>query len=253
MGAQWEDGALVRGYRAYQRGDLELAIEAYQQALLESTDPGRVAYDLGTVYAKAKQFHDAAWSFTRSLEDARGLRQVKSAYGLGTALTELAAPLRGRRAVGALKQALQSFDLASRSLAGLTQVEKAANTTLPGDIEHNRQVAQALLARKLQEPPDPKDEQESNSSEEPSLSEILSGNRSGNSTNQREPFANNQERGGAGNSESNPGRGNLPPLPDADPMPPISAEEAMRRLEDLKKRLKKPLHTTPALPGSRDW
>lgn len=253
LGGQWEEGALRRGYAAYQRGDLVQAIEEYKQALQASHDPGRVAYDLATVYAKAMRYHEAGLCFSQALEDARGLRRVKSAYGLGTALTEIAVPLRGRRAAGSLRQALHSFDMAQRSLSELTPDEKELARFLSSDIQHNRQVAEALLARKLQEPPDPQDEQETRASEEPSLSEILTGNRPGSGSESREPGLRNQGSNGTGNSESSPGRGNLPPLPDAEAMPPISREEALRRLDELKRRLKTPLHSTPALPGSRDW
>lgn len=248
------EDSLQAGYRAYLAQEYDTAIRHYEQAMLSSDDPGRIACELGAILAKADRYQDAAQYFGRSLEDAHGDRRVKAAYGQGTALTKVAEQLQGRRAVAVLQRALSCYEIAIREIETMP-TEVGSGSSLKQDAEHNRAVAQALLARKQQEPdpPDNLDESDPLPLLNPSMSDPGSNPARGNNA---VPLNNRQPQGGgteSGKNESSAGKGNLPPLPDDDQTSPISPEEAHRRLNDLLKRLRSPQSPSPNKPGTRDW
>ena len=55
VAAEHKDNELQAGYAAYQRQEYDTAIRSYEQALLASTDPGPIAYDLGAICAAAER------------------------------------------------------------------------------------------------------------------------------------------------------------------------------------------------------
>lgn len=255
IAADDREQALQSGYRAYLEKDFDSAIRQYEIAMLNSDDPGKIACELGAILAQAERFQESAQYFTRSLEDAQGIRRVKAAYGQATALTKVAEQMQGRRAVALLQRALPSYEMALRELATLSADEAKSLPEMKAHAEHNRGVAQALLARKQKEP-DPPDNQE-----DPDPSPLLNPRMTDTSNGQglgrgATPLSNRQPQGSGsetGNNDSTAGRGNLPPLPDEDQANPLSPEEAHRRLDELLKRLRTPPAPRTTKPGTRDW
>lgn len=247
--------ALRSGYAAYLRQEYETAIRFYEQAVKSSSDPGPLASDLGSLFAKAERYQEAAQWFSRSLEDAGGLRRIRSAYGLATSLTHLANKLQGRRAVALLQQALQSYELALRESDTLTPEEKELIPALRADVEFNRNIAQALLAQKQKEPepPQPPEDEVPPSSTDVSMNEAGGGTSNGSRATPLKGRNNGATGNETGTSDSTAGRGNLPPLPDDENAPPLSPEEAQRRLDQLMQRLRKPLTPQAGKPGTKDW
>ncbi|HQR06809.1 MAG TPA: hypothetical protein PLN21_08310 [Gemmatales bacterium] len=254
-GAEINHDALRSGYAAYLRAEYDTAIRYYEQAVKSSSDPGPLAGDLGSLFARAERYQEAALWFSRSLEDASGVRRARSAYGLATSLTHQGNKMQGRRAVALLQQALQSYEVALREVATLSPNEIASISTLKADAETNRSIAQALLTQKQKEPepPQPPEDEAPPSSADVSMNEAGGGTSNGSRAmplNGRNSSGNGNE---TGTSDSTAGRGNLPPLPDNDQAPPLSAEEAQRRLDQLMQRLRKPLAPHAGKPGTKDW
>jgi hypothetical protein len=239
---------LQAGYRAYQHADYATAIDHYEQAQRQSSDPGRLAYELGCIQAEAGRYTDAALSFTRCMEDAIDLQRARAAYGLATALTHVGNQQRSQRAVATLQSALQAYDMALREVNSLTLSEPS----LKADLEANRSIAQALLAEKQKDPPEPPEEQPVPTPPTNALDQNP-GNDSGNRATHMNRNNTSAPGKDQGDSDTNPGRGNLPPLPDAEQTPPITPEEAQRRLADLMKRLRQPHATAAVKPGTKDW
>ncbi|MFT3881254.1 MAG: hypothetical protein QM703_16515 [Gemmatales bacterium] len=254
-GAEINLDALRSGYAAYLKQEYDTAIRFYEQAVKSSSDPGPLACDLGSLFAQAERYQEAALWFRRSLEDASGLRRAKSAYGLATSLTHQANKMQGRRAVALLQQALQSYEVALREMATLSPEEIASIPALKADAEHNRSIAQALLAQKQKEPepPQPPEEEILPNSIDVSMNEAGGGANNGSRGTPLTGRNNGASGNETGTSDSTAGRGNLPPLPDDDQAPPLSAEEAQRRLDQLIQRLRKPLTPLPGKPGTKDW
>ncbi len=255
VAAERKDGALQAGYTAYQRQEYDTAIRSYEQALLASTDPGPIAYDLGAICAAAERYSEAATWYTRSLEDARGVRRAKSAYGLATSLTHFANRQQGRRAVALLQQALQNYELAMREWSSLNSEETSSMPTLKADAEFNRSIAQNLLVQKQKEPepPEPPNNDMPPEATDPALTDPGTGNGNGSRASPLNGRNNTTNGTESGTNDSTAGRGNLPPLPDDDKAPPLSPEEARRRLDQLMQRLRKPLPQHAAKPGTKDW
>lgn len=255
VAAEEMNDALRSGYTAYLRQEYDTAIRFYEQALKSSTDPGPLACDLGSLFAKAERYQEAGLWFSRSLEDAGGLRRARSAYGLATSLTHQANKLQGRRAVALLQQALQSYELALREVTMLTPEEMASIPALKPDAEYNRSIAQALLALKQKEPepPEPPENETPPSSTDASMNEAGGSTSNGSRATPLKDRNKSTTGNETGTSDSTAGRGNLPPLPDDDHAPPLSAEEAQRRLDQLMQRLRKPLTPQTGKPGTKDW
>jgi tetratricopeptide (TPR) repeat protein len=243
----------VAGYQAYAAGDYDAALRYYEAALSQTTDPGMVAYHQGVVLAAAGRHGEAAAAWGRTLEDAQGARRIKAAYGQATALTHSAAGMAGRRAVRVLQQALQLFDIVGREAAGVEGLG-----SVPEDAKYNRAVAEALLAKKLKEPepPDPPEEEVTQDQSDSMIDREAQGQ--GDRPNQpgggRAGAAGNR-RGApqGGGNDNQPGAGNLPPQLDEDRTPPIPPEEAQRLLDEVLRRLRRPLANTPSRPGAKDW
>jgi hypothetical protein len=248
LAAEPHEAPLQAGYRAWLAGETAQAVMQYEQALRVSNDPGAIALELGSLQASSGNYLQAAGWFARCLEDARGLRRLRAAYGHATALTHVGSNLAAKRAVAMLRQAIQSYELVKREAAGVSEAQ-----ALLADAEHNLAIAQGLLAQKLQEPEPPEDMNDTEPA--PSIPQPL--NNSDAAANTRRgatPLAGKNDPGESnGGAESQAGRGNLPPLPDEDKLPPISAEEAQRRLQELLDRLRRPLGNTTPRPGSKDW
>lgn len=248
------EDALQSGYRAYLNKDYDAAIGFYEQAMVRSSDPGRIAGDLGSILAEAGRYQDAVTAFARCLEDAQGLRRAKAAYGQATALTHVSKQLKGRRAIAVLQRALSGYEIALRELSSLSGEETGLQGDLKSSAEHNRDQARALLLEKQKEPEPPNDSQDENT--DPLLdSRLTDPNAGGGIGRGATPLTSRNNATGTetGNSEANAGRGNLPPLPDDDQAPPLSAEEAHRRLDQLLQRLHQPMNPQPAKPGTKDW
>jgi len=255
VAAERKDDALQAGYAAYQKQEYDTAIRSYEQALLASTDPGPIAYDLGAICAAAERYSEAATWYTRSLEDASGVRRAKSAYGLATAQTHFASKQQGRRAVTLLQQALQNYELAIREWGSLRSEETSSIPTLKADAEFNRGIAQNLLAQKQKEPepPEPPNSDIPPEATDPTLTDPGTGNGNGSRGSPLSGRNNSTNGTETGTTDSSAGRGNLPPLPDDDKAPPLSPEEARRRIDQLMQRLRKPLPQHAAKPGTKDW
>jgi tetratricopeptide (TPR) repeat protein len=256
LGARLPEDEFVAGYRAYQQEDYDTALRHFHAALIHSPDPGLVAYHQGVVLAAAGRHAEAAAAWARTLEDAQGLRRWRAAYGQATALTRVASTLHGRRAVRLLQQSLQLFDQVRQEAAEAKETLEEAQT-LVANAQHNRAVAEALLAQKLKEP-EPL---------EPPDQDITSDSID-NPRNQTDPGAGNRtlqpgvprrgtgNPGGAGDNGKNtnhPGKGDLPLRTGDDQMPPMSPDEANRRLDEVLRRLQRPLHGTTPRPGAKDW
>ena len=255
VGAERRDDALQAGYAAYQRQEYDTAIRCYEQANLASADPGPIAYNLGAICAAAERYSEAAAWYTRSLEDASGVRRAKSAYGLATALTHFANKQQGRKAVALLQQALQNYELAMREWNSLATEETSSMPTLKADAEFNRSIAQNLLAQKQKEPepPEPHSNDMPPEVTDPSLTDPGTGSGNGSRASPLNGRNNSTNGTASGTNDSTAGRGNLPPLPDDDKAPPLSPEEARGRLDQLMQRLRKPLPQHAAKPGTKDW
>lgn len=247
--------ALRSGYTAYVRQEYDTAIRYYALALKSSPNPGPLAFDLGSVFAQAQRYQEAALWFSRSLEDASGIRRAKSAYGLATSLTHQANKLQGRRAVALLQQALQSFELTLRELAMLSHEELASAPALKVDAETNRTIALALLSQKQKEPepPQPPEDEVPPHLTDASLNEAGGGTTNGSRATPLRGRNTSTTGNETGSADTTAGSGNLPPLPDDDQAPPLTAEEAQRRLDQLMQRLRKPLASQPGKPGTKDW
>lgn len=254
-GAEVNLDALRSGYAAYLRQEYDTAIRHYEQAVRASSDPGPLACDLGSLFAKAERYQEAATWFNRSLEDANDLRRAKSAYGLATSLTHLGNKLQGRRAVTLLQQALQSYEVALREMTGLTPEQAASILNMKADAEYNRSIAQTLLAQKQKEPEPtlPPENETPPISNDASMNEAGMGTGNGSRAMPLQGRNNAATGNETGTTDSTAGRGNLPPLPDDDKAPPLSAEEAQRRLDQLMQRLRKPLTPQAGKPGTKDW
>lgn len=244
-------------YGSYQAGDYAAALRHYDAALTITGDPGLVAFNQGATFAAAGQHAEAALAFAQSLEDATGLRRIKAAYGQGTALTQVAADLPGRQAVTLLQQALLSFSVAIREADVVNPVEEMEAEKWKVDAEHNRSIAQALLAKKQQEPEPPAPPTNEGESD---FMELLRNLRASGTTQPKQPGRNSpatgeQNTGGARTetSEAQAGKGNLPPLLDEAKSEPISPDEAMRRLDLALQRINKSLGTGSTRPGAKDW
>jgi len=249
------EDALQAGYRAFLNQQYEAAIAKYEQAMTQSPDPGRIACDLGCILAQAGRYTEAAQAFTRSMEDAQGLRRIRAAYGQATALTHIAVRMQGKRAVAVLQRALQSYELVLRECSSLTSEEAGTWPSVKADTEHNRSIATALLTQKQKEP-DPPNTEDDPLKNDPLLSQIIDPGGNGGAGRNAVPLTGrNSASSGteSGTSDSAAGRGNLPPLPDDGQAPPISLDEANRRLDQLLQRLRKPAQPTPVKPGTRDW
>lgn len=253
MGARAPEDDFVAGYRAYEEGDYEAALRHYEAALAQSPDPGLVSYQQGVVLAALGRHAEAAAAWARTLEDAQGERRLKAAYGQATALTQVAASLSGKRALRVLQQAVQLFDIVGREA---NEVEGLGS--LPEDAKHNRTVAEALLAKKLKEPepPEPPEQDLANDPNEtlPDRNEPGMGERQNQpGGSRRSPAGNARGAASEGNGESQAGRGNQEPQLDEDRVPPIPPEEAERRLDEVLRRLRRPMANTPKRPGVKDW
>jgi tetratricopeptide (TPR) repeat protein len=234
----------VQGYQAYVQGDYDTALREYEAALARSNDPGRYAVELGAIAAQAGRYSEASQWFNRTLEDAEGDRLLVANYGQATALTHVGAMLQGKRAVGTLERAIAGYRQALPLIDERDRIKKE-------DIEHNLNIAIALLKQKQAEPEPPPEQQEPTNGPPPSLTNDGNGPGNPRTGNTQGPRGNANNTGT--NDQENPGRGNLPALPDDEKVPPISPEEAQRRLQDLLRRLRQPLVTTPMKPGTRDW
>lgn len=255
VAAEEQPAALQTGYAAYLRGEYDVALRNYERALLQSNEPGRIASELGAIAAEAGRYPEASLWFSRAMEDATGARRAKAAYGQATALIHVAATQPGRRGVAILKQAISLLAIATRETASLSVTEQAAIPSLLEDIQHNQSVAEALLQQKQKEPEPPgKEDDKQDNPVEQNPASSGSGN---NSKNAKQVPMNGKSDDPQGNetgtSDSTAGRGNLPPLPDDEKMPLLSRDEAERRLEQLRQRLKQPLTKQPLKPGSKDW
>jgi tetratricopeptide (TPR) repeat protein len=244
-------------YRAYQAGEYTTALQHYDAALTVTTDPGLVAFNQGATLAAADRHAEAALAYAQALEDATGVRRIKAAYGQGTALTNIGADLTGRRAVTLLQQALQSFAVAIREAESADSANVSEVTKWKRDAEHNRMIAQALLAKKQQEPEPPSHAGNEGESDFMELLKNLrnSGNGQPKRPGQTLPAPGEQNNGGIGtdNSKVQAGKGNLPPLLDESRSEPISPEEAIHRLEQALQRINKPLVAGSTKPGAKDW
>jgi tetratricopeptide (TPR) repeat protein len=244
--------ALVKGYQAYQQGDYDVALREYETALQQSSDPGYFALELGSIAAQAGRYSEAAAWFSRCLEDARNERQQIATYGQATALTHLAVMQQGKRGVTTLERAIAGYRQAIEQHDKLQSGDKpSAKLVAKSDIEHNMNLAVALLQQKKQEPEPPEPDQQPENSPPSNLGNDGNGPGASRTGSMQGPRGN---EGSANETNNNaPGRGNLPALPDDEKVPPISPEEADRRLQQLLARLRQPLTTTPMKPGTRDW
>lgn len=244
---------LVKGYQAFANADFETALREYELALQQSNDPGRIAVDLGAIAAQAGRYSEAVQWFSRSLEDAVDERQVIALYGQATSMTYLANRLQGRRAVKLLEQAIAGYQ---KTLTRRDSLLKQAAPRLrqlveKQDIEHNMNLAIALLKQKQQEPEPPEQSEQPDNAMSPNTTSEGSGTGGTRTGSMQGPRG--SENVSTSTEQSMPGRGNLPALPDTEEAPPISTEEAERRLQQLLKRLRQPPSATPLKPGNRDW
>ncbi len=245
--------SLVKGYQAYVNADYDTALHEYELALQQSNDPGRYALDLGAIAAQAGRYSEAVQWFSRSLEDATVERQLIALYGQATSLTHLAGTQQGKRAVMLLERAIAGYQQTLLRLADVLKQNASRSHRIveKQDIEHNLNIAIALLKQKQQEPEPPEQPEQPDNTTPPSLTSDGTGTGNARVGSMQGPRG--SESASSSTEQSIPGRGNLPALPDDEEAPPISAEEAERRLQQLLKRLRQPLSTAPLKPGNRDW
>ncbi|MGC4116691.1 MAG: tetratricopeptide repeat protein [Myxococcales bacterium] len=93
-----------QGTDAYQKGDYEAALKAYEQAERELPDSPELQYNLGDVYMKLKRADDAKRAYETALKKAPDSLKSRDYFNLGNALAELN---QKDDAVSAYRQALK--------------------------------------------------------------------------------------------------------------------------------------------------
>src|SRR5271156_4871 len=84
------DDELRQGNLAFERGDYDGAMRHYEQAEIEITDPGLVAFNEAAALYRLGQYAEAAEHYLRARDDAIGPRRARLLYDLGNCLVQQA-------------------------------------------------------------------------------------------------------------------------------------------------------------------
>lgn len=246
-----------RGNAAFERGDFEAALEQYERAEVETTDPGLVAFNEAAALYRLGRYAEAAEHYLRAREDASGLRRARLLYDLGNCLVQQAQ----ERDAAILERAIHCYEECLR--------EQTAGGELRAYAAENLKVAKVMLlraqaAKSQSESPEHNDKQ---TREEPEHPPSTSGDpQSAGFDPTGHPYPDmDTTRGsdeGTPTDQAAPGTGNLPPIPDDEKMLPMSREETAAYLREATariaqaRRLARQQHrhvSQPHAAGVKDW
>jgi hypothetical protein len=253
---------LRRGATAYERGDFVTALDEFSRAVVDTADPGLVAFDQAAALYQLERFSQALDLYRCCLEDATGARRVRALYGLGNALAQLGVRRRGPAGVRLLDQALRTYAQCLESASGLPPADVAVLRGLLADVRTNAKQVEAARDRKRGEaappsPPgnDPRASDPSRPDPNKPGSEDATADRPGHEGQGRDA---DSSAGGPGTptGERRPGRGKLPVLLDSPNAPPLTAEQATDFLQHTVDRLRR--QQAAGAPGTmpanaKDW
>ncbi len=223
-----------RGNTAYERGEFDQAVQAYQKAEQRTTDPGLVAFNKAAALYQLGRYREAELHYRCCLEDAMGHRRAGALYGLGNALLQQS-PERGAEV---LPEAIRRYEECLR------QEEHA----VAADARHNLELAKLLLARLPSPPSDHPDHQTNGSEDRPPMPDPPQGQNPGptetgfgtpDSRADQQSVKRAADQDAIPTDQSPGGSGSRPPVPDREELVPLSREDAEEHLKDAAERILK--------------
>jgi Ca-activated chloride channel family protein len=224
------DELLREGNAAFHRGDFRAAVRFYEQAEVDTPDPGLIAYNKAAALYRQGDYREAELHYRRSLEDADVVRLPRVLYDLGNCLVQRAE----RYDVALLEEALRCYE---RCLT-----PEPVDAAFAGDVRHNLELAK-LLWLKAKAAKEERDRHHPGMGDDDpnppgNRNEFLrgsDGDRSG-----ADPLGKAAARpsqpgdtafdSAKGDGKPPPGKGNLPPLPDDEDLVALSPEDTVEHL-----------------------
>jgi Ca-activated chloride channel family protein len=124
-----------QGTEAFQKGDWEGALKAYEEAQRELPNSPELMYDLGDVYMKLKRTDDARRSYEAALSKAGDSLKPRDYFNLGNSLVELD---QKADAINAYRQALKldpHFEPARHNLEVLLRKKEPPKNGPPSPMD----------------------------------------------------------------------------------------------------------------------
>jgi Ca-activated chloride channel family protein len=241
------DDALRQGNDAIQRKDYESALRHYEQAEVDASDPGLVAFNKGAALFRLGRLREAELCYLRCLQDRAipAERRRKALYDLGVALLQRGADMRDS---DALRRAVEAFELFSQ--------EANADQKLQDDAEYNLELAR-LLWRKVRTEKRSDDKQDNEGDGNKGKSPNKTPNQSGEDGGaDKDPGTGPLDKAQAGDRKIGdtdrkmPGAGNVQALPDRDQLQSMDANDALERLAREIRRIER--QQAEAMGSTRD-